>query len=101
MRKFASHGAVFVVGALAGIAIGFGAAWRMGEPDRLAVREAQYFRVEMSERVGREDALLDKLSIAITQIEKAIGPLDVYVKLHGEDRVVVMGELRPRPSKAD
>jgi len=101
MRRFASHGVTFIVATLTGIAIGFGAAWRMGEPDRLAAREAQYFRVEMSERVGREDALLDKLNAAIAEIEKAVGPLDVHVKIYGEDRTVAIGELRPRPSKAD
>src|SRR3972149_9958826 len=101
MNRFASHGAAFVAAALFGMAVGFGAAWRMGEPDRLAAREAQYFRVEMSERIGREDALLDKLSAAIAEIEKAVGPVDVLVKLNGEDGTVAMGELRPRPSKAD
>jgi len=101
MNKYASHGATFIAAALIGMAIGFYAAWRMGEPDRLAAREAQYFRVEISERIGREDALLEKLCAAVAVIEKAIGPLDVYVKLYGEDRTVAMGELRPRPSKAD
>ncbi|OGD09383.1 MAG: hypothetical protein A2Y86_05205 [Candidatus Aminicenantes bacterium RBG_13_62_12] len=101
MNKYASHGATFIAAALIGMAVGFGTAWRMGEPDRLAAREAQYFRVEMSERVGREDALLDKLNAAIAEIEKAVGPVDVLVKLNGEDGPVAMGELRPRPSKAD
>lgn len=101
MKRFATHGVTFIVALMVGIAIGFYATWRMGEPERLAFKESQYFRVEMTEKVGEADALVEKLCDAIDIIEKAIGPTDVFIKLYGDDRTVAIGGLKPRPSKAD
>jgi hypothetical protein len=101
MKKFELVFLGALIGVLAGIAIGTYVTMKRFEPERLAWKESQYFRVEVSQKIGQADELVEKLCDAVEQIEKAIGPLDVFIKLYGEDRTVAIGALKPKPSKAD
>jgi hypothetical protein len=101
MKKFELVFLGVLAGLLIGIAIGTYATMKRFEPERLAWKEAQYFRVEISKRIIQSDELMEKLCDAVAAIEKAIGPTDVFIKLYGEDRTVAIGGLKPKPSKAD
>lgn len=102
MRRFASHGGMFVAGAIIGIAMGFYAAWRMGEPERLSFKQSQYFQVEVAAMTGEADALVERLCNIVAGLEKGMGKsLDVYVKAWGDDKLTALFDWKPRPSKAD
>lgn len=102
MRRFASHGATFVVAALMGIAIGFLAAWRMGEPARLSWKHSRYFQVEAAAKIAEADALIERVCDVVEALEKGVGkPLDIYVKEYGADKLTILFDWKAQPSKAD
>ena len=104
MKNFIRGVGLLFIGVLIGIGIGYWAAWKEGEPDRLAVKEAKYFRIEMQSIAGESDRLVEKLCDVVEELEKnfKIGP-KVYVKLSGKDRAVALMDLaeKPKPSAAD
>jgi hypothetical protein len=77
-----------------GFGLGYRAAWLRTEPERIAYKEAQYFRVEITQKIGEADKLIEKMCDLMEQVEKGIGTVNPMVKLYGSDRLVALYSLK-------